>query len=86
MFPASPILRLYLLPSCFARRAKEVNFIGLNGKKKGDRLDHDWTPGLDKRRWMGAPHKQETKVLVHGTLYTHNIVKTIAITVQCRAV
>ena len=22
----------------------------------------------------GAPHKQETKVLVHGTLHTHNIV------------
>ena len=33
-FRLAPVLLLYLLPSCFARRAKEVNLIGLKRQKE----------------------------------------------------
>ena len=45
VFPASPILRLYLLPSCFARRAKGMNFIGLTRQKEGY---HDMDEGTSQ--------------------------------------
>ena len=56
--PASPILRLYLLPSCFAGRAKEVNFIGL---KREEKRHHDWT----SVRW---PTTATAKSIVHGKI------------------